>query len=150
MTQPDPMYLFALRMLLERISWYVDEHRGGEAVVTFAHLKRFKVIKLHNYRVILEMLPTTIRWRVFHGRPFHVADMKTRELLQLADACASALYKAVEPDEYGNRETRYQESLDPLVYRRGRAPVTSYGYKVFPPAEGEAGGSLHFLRTLCD
>ncbi len=27
--QADPMYLFAVRLLLERVSWYVDEHGGG-------------------------------------------------------------------------------------------------------------------------
>jgi hypothetical protein len=147
-TQPDPMYLWSMRLLLERISWYVDEHGSGEAVVTFAHLKRFKVAKLHNYRAILEMLPTQIRWRVFAGRPFHVSDMKQRELLQIADSCASALFKAVEPDDFGNRETRYAENLDPLVYRRGLAAVTSYGYKVFPTDQADPGGSLHFLRSL--
>jgi hypothetical protein len=148
MTQPDPMYLYALRLLLERISWYVDEHGSGEAHVTFAHLKRFKVAKLHDYRAILELLPTTIRWRVFHGRPFHVSDMKARELLQVADACASALFKAVERDDYGNTETRYLENLNPLVYRRGMGAVTSYGYKVFPTHQADPGGSLHFLRSL--
>ncbi len=94
------------------------------------------------------MLPTQIRWRVFAGRPFHVSDMKQRELLQVADACASALFKAVEPDEYGNTETRYLENLNHLAYRRGTAPVTSYGYKVFPTDQADPGGSLDFLRTL--
>jgi Protein of unknown function (DUF3800) len=148
MLQPDPMYLFAMRMLLERISWYVDEHGRGQAHVTFAHLKRFKVAKLHEYRDILEGLPTTIRWQVFEGRPFHVSDMKQRELLQVADACASALFKAVELDEYGNRELRYMQSLDALVYRRGLGAITSYGYKVFPTEQAESGGSLNFLRSL--
>jgi len=29
--QADPMYLYAVRLLLERVSWYVDEHGGGPA-----------------------------------------------------------------------------------------------------------------------
>lgn len=28
-SQPDPMYLWALRLVLERISWYVREHGQG-------------------------------------------------------------------------------------------------------------------------
>ena len=41
-TQPDPMYLYALRLLLERISWYSDEHGQSKALVTFSHVRRFK------------------------------------------------------------------------------------------------------------
>lgn len=51
--QADPMYLYAVRLLLERVSWYVDEHGGGPAIVTFAHLTRFPSVKLHNYRQAL-------------------------------------------------------------------------------------------------
>lgn len=52
--RPDPMYLWALRLLLERISWYVDDNDGDEAIVTFSRLKGFKPQKLHDYRTALE------------------------------------------------------------------------------------------------
>lgn len=41
-SKPDPMYLWALRLLLERVSSYCDEHGSGEAIVTFAHVRHFK------------------------------------------------------------------------------------------------------------
>jgi len=53
-SQADPMYLWALRLLLERISWDVDEYHGTKAVVTFGHVKGFKAHKLHSYRGALE------------------------------------------------------------------------------------------------
>ena len=69
-------------------------------------------------------------------------------MLQLADICASALFKAVEPDQYGNPEPRYLTELRPIVYRHPPGPVTSYGLKVFPVTESQQGGSLFHLRQF--
>ena len=147
-TNPDPMYLWAVRLLLERVSWYVRENGGGQAIVTFSHVRRFKIEKLHDYRRALENSDTKIHWPSLHGHPFRVDAPNSTELLQLADIAASALYRAVEPDEFGNTEQRYLRELRPKLYRRGRALVTSYGLKVFPAAECNSGGSLHWLREL--
>jgi hypothetical protein len=146
--QADPMYLYAVRLLLERVSWYVDEHGGGPAILTFAHLTRFPALKLHNYRAALVNAPTEIRWRTFAGHPFRINHPNTIELLQVADSAASALFKAVEPDEFGNTEARYIRELAPKIYRRGAAPVTSYGLKVFPTSECAPRGSLAFLTSI--
>lgn len=144
--KPDPMYLWALRLLLERISWFCDEH-GGEAIVTFAHVRHFQARKLHDYRRALELTSgVQIRWPVFDRHPFRIASPNHVELLQAADIAASAVFKAVEPDDYGNREPRYLAELTPVLYRRGTANVTSYGLKVFPSAQANPGGSLDFLR----
>lgn len=147
-THPDPMYLWAIRLLLERISWFVRDNGGGDTVVTFAHVRRFKAQKLHDYRTALENSPTVIHWPSLQGHPFKIDAPHNIEMLQLADTAASALYRAVEPDEFGNTEPRYLEELRPKLYRRGELGVTSYGLKVFPAKECEAGGSLHWLRDL--
>jgi hypothetical protein len=146
--QADPMYLYAVRLLLERISWYVDEHGGGPAITTFAHLTRFPVVKLHNYRQALTYSDTEIRWNAIGPNKFRIDHPNTIDLLQLADSAASALFRAVEPDQYGNREDRYIRELAPKLYRRGAANVTSYGLKVFPTSECKVGGSLDFLRNI--
>jgi len=146
--QADPMYLWAVRLLLERISWYVDEHGGGPALVTFGHLTRFPAEKLHTYREALEDSQTQVRWQVFAGHAFRLDHPNRRELLQVADTCASALFRAVEPDEYGNREDRYLKALSSRLYRRGTTNITSYGLKVFPTSEAEKGGSLVLLRDF--
>ncbi len=146
---PDPMYLWAMRLLLERISWFVDEAGGDGAIVTFAHLKGFKAKKLHDYRGALEASEEVdIRWEVFRGHPFRIASPKEVELLQMADTSASALFKAVEVDPYGNTESRYLAELRPKLYRRSGGKVTSYGLKVFPSRVASKEGSLAFLRDL--
>jgi len=132
-SRPDPMYLWALRLLLERVSWFVDESGGTAAIVTFAHLKGFRARKLHDYRRALETSDgVAIRWSVFDGHPFRIDSPKAVELLQMADTTASALFRCIEPDRYGNTEPRYLGELAPKLYRRGSAEITSYGLKVFP------------------
>jgi hypothetical protein len=147
-SRPDPMYLWALRLLLERLSWYIRDHGGGSSVVTFAHINHFGIQKLHDYRAALERSDTRIHWPSFAGHPFRFGDMDAVELLQLADSTASALGAAVNPDQYGNVEDRYLRNLSAKLYRYGTRPITSYGLKVFPPAQAEAGGSLHRLRDF--
>lgn len=148
-SRPDPMYLWALRLLLERISWFVDDSGGSGAIVTFAHLKGFKARKLHDYRRALESSDGEgIRWSVFRDHRFRIDNPKAVHLLQVADIAASALFQAIEPDEYGNTELRYLEELRPKLYRGGPAGITSYGLKVFPSGVAGEGGSLAFLRDF--
>ena len=147
--QPDPMYLWALRLLLERVSWFCDGPPTGNAIVTFAHIKRFKAQKLYDYRSALEQTPgVQIRWPVFAGHSWHIDQPKNIELLQLADAAASAAFKAVESDAHGFTEPRYLAHLKPVLYRRNSGNITSYGLKVFPPVACGASGSLAFLTTF--
>jgi hypothetical protein len=147
-TRPDPMYLWALRLLLERVSWYIRDHGGGSSVVTFAHIKNFQTQKLHNYRGALENSLTSIHWSSFVGHQFRFGDMKQVELLQLADSTASALFLACEIDQYGNYEDRYLSNLSPKLYRYGASWITSYGLKVFPTHLADSGAALHRLRQL--
>jgi hypothetical protein len=147
-TNPDPMYLWAVRLVLERISWYVRDHGGGSAVVTFAHVRHFKAQKLHDYRRALEVADTKIHWAAFDGHPFKIGSPDRVELLQAADTAASAVFRAVEPDEFGNVERRYLEEIAPKLYRRGSAPVTSYGLKIFPTSHCADGTPLAWMRSL--
>lgn len=145
---PDPMYLWAVRLLLERVSWFIRDQGSGEAIVTFGHLRRFKVQKLHDYRRALERDGTGVHWSAFEGHPFRMATPEKVRLLQFADTAASALFRALEPDEYGNHERRYLEELRPKLYRRNSGSVTSYGLKVFPSGECADGRPLAWLRDL--
>jgi hypothetical protein len=145
-SQPDPLYLWAVRLLLERVSWFIRDHGGGSSVVTFAHLTRFKAQKLHNYRQALFHSPTNIHWPSFDGHQFRFNHPNQVELLQVADCSASAIFKAVEADQHGITEPRYLSELGPVVYRYPNSAVTSYGLKVYPNSEGKPGGSLVWLR----
>ena len=146
--QPDPMYLWAVRLLLERVSWYIGDHGGGPTIVTFAHLTRFPATKLNNYRQALEYSNTQICWQMFEGHQFRQDHPNNLQLLQVADSCASALFKAVEPDDYGNTEDPISAGPGPKLYRRGTANVASYDLKVFPPSETKKDKFLEFLTAF--
>jgi hypothetical protein len=117
-------------------------------VVTFAHVRHFKAEKLHDYRHALERADTGIAWSAFEGHPFKIGSPDRVEMLQVADTAASALFRAIEPDEFGNVERRYLEVLAPKLYRRGTSAVTSYGLKVFPTSHCADGTDLAWLRSL--
>lgn len=120
-------YNYAVRRLLERVSWYVDD-AGGEATITFAHVRRFPYGKLNAYLKLLEAQGSEIRWRAIRS---HKIDQPSRvHLLQLADLVAGCVYSAVRADEFGDHEPGYLMTIAPLVYVRGKAKVTSYGFNV--------------------
>jgi hypothetical protein len=146
LTGADPMYLYALRLLIERISWCVRRSGGREAKLTFAEVKGFQGGKLHDYRQRLEARSDVeIDWPILNGHPFQVARPGDVELLQIADTAASAIYQAVEPDPFGNTEPRYLTEMKPKIFCPKGKVVTSYGLKTFPTKVGKPGGSLHFL-----
>lgn len=130
MQNVDQAYLYTLRFLLERVSWFVDE-RLGQAYVTFANIDRFKIAKLHVYVELLKMSDTQIRWRALF-LPVRMQTMQGNDLLQVADTTASATAQAFEPDQFGNVEDRYLRALAPRLYRRPPGPITSYGMKLHP------------------
>ena len=126
LSDPASMYNYAVRRLLERISWFVDE-AGGEATVTFAHIKNFPYPRLKAYIELLRESTTTIRWRAFTGNP--KIDQPTRiRPLQVADLVAGAFGSALRPDDFGDFESSYLLELAPRIYIRGRGRVTSYGF----------------------
>jgi hypothetical protein len=129
----DEAYLMTLRYLLERISWYVD-NKGGQAYVTFAHIDRFKIAKLHTYVAELQKRNTQIRWRALF-LPVRMETMQVNDFLQVADLIASATGQAIEPDRFGNTERRYIETLAPRLYRYAGSKLTSYGMKLHPTSE---------------
>src|SRR5262249_27266299 len=132
LSDPAMMYNYAIRRLLERVSWYVDEH-NGEAIVTFAHVRRFPYAKLKRYLKILAMQPTEIRWHAF--RKFRIDQPRRVRPLQVADLAAGCLYSALKEDDFGDFEPSYLMELAPRIYVRGSGAVTSYGMNIVgPPA----------------
>jgi hypothetical protein len=126
------MYNYAIRRLLERVSWYVDE-RNGVAVVTFAHVRRFPYEKLKSYLEILSLQPTEIRWHAF--RRFKIDQPNRIRPLQVADLVAGCLNSALKADDYGDFEPAYLMELAPRIYVRGAGQVTSYGMNIVGPRE---------------
>jgi hypothetical protein len=124
------MYNYAVRRLLERVSWYLTD-RGGQANLTFAHVRRFPYEELEAYLTHLRERgdATEIRWPAFTASPAIDRPERTRGL-QLADLVAGCLWAALQADRYGDYETAYLRELLPLVYVRGSGDVASYGMNV--------------------
>lgn len=127
----DRSYLFTLRFLLERLSWFARDN-GRELTYTLAHVVRFKIEKLREYEEALHTLPCCqIAWASLNPKGGHIDQPQRQEMLQLADLSASATFAAFEPDAFGNTERRYLGQLGSRLYRR-TGPLTSYGLKMHP------------------
>ena len=134
LSDPASMYNYAIRRLIERISWYVDD-AGGEASVTFAHVHRFPYDRLRSYLRLLQAQRTSIRWPAFTGDPKIDQPNRVRPL-QVADLVAGAFGSALRPDRFGNYEPSYILQLAPRVYLPyPDAKITSYGLNCTAPAE---------------
>ena len=144
--QPDPMYLWALRLLLERVSWWARDKQRQDVRMTFSHVQGLKAGKLTEYRTALEKQrgedDMKVEWDLFDAHQFVIASPKTVDLLQVADIAASAIFQAVEPERDG---PAYLDALRPKLYRRPPSLITSYGLKVFPDKAALSGGPLHWL-----
>jgi len=132
------MYNYAVRRLVERLSFYMQK-RGGEAVVTFAHVRRFPYQKLHDYLDRLRASDTYIRWNLFTGKP--KIDQPNRVPgLQAADLVAGCLWAALTTDRYGAYETAYLREIYKLLFIGPNRKITSYGMNIV----GEDGAMDHF------
>jgi hypothetical protein len=135
----DKAYLFTLRLLLERISWYAQRHHSI-AAYTLAHIVRFKLSQLRQYENKLKSISDChIEWAHMNPSGGRIDQPKNVEQLQLADIAASAIAKAFEPDEYGITERRYLEELRPALWCPTGRPLTSYGLKMHPWNEATQG-----------
>lgn len=144
--QADPMYLWALRLLLERVSWYARVIHRQDLLMTFSHVQGFKEGKLTAYREALEKQrddpEMSIEWDLFDAHRFVIASPKTVDLLQVADVAASAVFQAIEPGRDGRQ---YLDALMPVIYKRPPNQITSYGLKVFPKKTIQIGEDLFWL-----
>ena len=123
------LYLYATRLLLERVSWFVGD-AGARVDCVFENKTALSYDALRAYVTSLMATAKLSQMRsVIDGiRPTTKGQSK---MLQIADVCAGAAYAALAEDEYGNHEPSYLTALSPRLYRRG-GNVFSYGLKLFP------------------
>jgi hypothetical protein len=129
----DQAYLFTLRFLLERLSWLARDN-ARDLHYTIAHIVRFKKEKLREYEAALRAtVGCQVAWSSMNPRGGRLEQPNNVEMLQLADASASATFAAFEDDQFGNTE-QYLREMAPRLYRRGKGPkaLTSYGLKLHP------------------
>ena len=139
-SQKHLLYRHACRMLLERVSWYCRDHRiegkgDGTAEIILSNRGQMSYDDLRddirNLRDDSDPLQVTIDWSVV--KPIELRAVEHSQLagLQVADAVASSLFAAVNPNCYGDTEDKYARLLSPTFYRH-KGTVLGYGLKFWP------------------
>jgi hypothetical protein len=128
--QPEKLYNWMIRLVLERASWHFRDV-GCIGSVTFAHLKGHQIPNTHAYVRVLQGLQTNIEWGHLH-LPVRFGAPQTDERLQAADTISSAAGQAFQPGNLGICESRYLKELGPVLWRR-QGNLLGYGVKLQPP-----------------
>ena len=133
------LYFYTVRYLLERVSWFCRDHRragegDGCGEIVFSNRSEMKYDELRDYMRLLRERSgeddVRIDWSAIDcDRISALAHPKSMGL-QIADAVASGLQRAVEP-LHGFTEDRYARMLRPVAYAyKGRC--RNYGLKLWP------------------
>lgn len=150
--QGTRLYFYAVRLLLERISWLCRDKYDGKgdksAKLIFSNRATVSYSELCKYLQRLKALSRTqsisIEWDVI--RPQLVAPRQSKSVvgLQLADVVAGSFFKGLEPTGFDIVEDRYARELRTVVYKRGGQHL-GYGVKLWPQ---EAAGWITKQRML--
>jgi len=133
------LYFYYTRYLIERVSWFArDKYNstmGGDGTVDFVFSNK-STMPYEKFREYMNLLRSM---KLFLGYPNEVHWPNVGKIasqtpgkikgLQIADACASALYNAFELDALGQTEHSYVDILKPVIYNRN-GNFLSYGLKV--------------------
>ena len=114
--QPEYLYNWTLRLLVERVSWFGNSH-GDQVRLTFAEVPGLPLAKLTVYLAKLKANQTYIDWGALRLPP-RIDTPKNRRMLQLADSASGAVFAAFEPDLWGYTEQGYLTILKPVIWRR--------------------------------
>jgi hypothetical protein len=143
-------YCWLTRVLLERVTHFV----AADSRKRFGEIKRVKLVyskagglsypqmaayyewirdKSRNNNQYLRM--GDIQYETIHSRLLEVRDHKSELRLGLADAVASAFYKACDKRDTGACDARFAKLLEPRIAHAGDVQnglMSGYGVKLFP------------------
>jgi hypothetical protein len=147
------LYFYAVRYLLERVSWYCRDHRtttdagDGSLELVFSNRSSMAYAELRDYLAHLKALTGPLDVRIEWGvvKETQVTSLSPGRLmgLQIVDAVAGSLFYALEPSQYGFTEDRYARMLKPVVYHhKGR--YLGYGLKFWPRDAGQLLGEERY------
>lgn len=154
----NQLYFYMTRYLIERISWLCRDMRprvpegDGRVAITFS---RRGGMSYDDFRKYLRGLKAShdkdirIHWPVIDIEAVDAQDHGRSASLQLADVVASSVAGGIEPDRYGNTESRYALTLQKIIYS-SQGNFMSYGMKVVPRPElcGLTSDQANFLRSF--
>ena len=135
------LYFYAVRYLLERVSWYCRDHRtssdegDGTIDLVFSNRSGMSYQELREYldrlREQSRLGDVSVDWNVIRAGQVMALTSGRRMGLQIADAVAGSFFYAVERTQYGFTEDRYARIVKPVVYRyKGKSE--GYGLKIWP------------------
>lgn len=135
--QKHQLYRYACRLLLERVSWLCRDARirdqgDGTAEIIFSNRGQMSYDDLRSYLCRLRDNPrVNIEWSVVDPARVRAIQHAQMAGLQVADAVASGAFAAVNPNQFGDTESRYLTELLPVAYRHERR-LLGYGLKFWP------------------
>ena len=139
-SQRHLLYRHASRYVLERVSWLCRDWRdkmGGHdgAEVIFSNRSQMSYDDLRAYLRKLRDESgdpgTTIDWSVLDPEGIRAVEHSQLAGLQVADAVASGLFAALNPNPYGDTEDKYARLLLPVAYRHA-GTLLGYGMEFWP------------------
>lgn len=139
-TEPNQLYYYITRYLIERITWFCRDMRpqvpegDGRVKIIFSRRGGMNYSHFQEYLRTLkyqESSDVRIHWPVLDIDAVEAKDHSTRAGLQIADCISSAFRMAVDPDEFGNVESRYAKAMKFNTYSHDNKYL-SYGVKAVP------------------
>jgi len=134
----NQLYFYLTRYLIERLSWLCRDYRrivrdgNGRVKIIFSRRGGMSYTAFQDYLLRLKAdKEVSVHWPVIDISGVEAHDHSRRAGLQIVDAIASSFAAGIEPNPYGNCESRYAEILKPIEYERG-GNYFSYGLKPFP------------------
>lgn len=129
MRSPIIAYNYVCRMLLERVSWYLDDtNRRGDIVLSSRGTSRDGELIDYIKNKLLPYGHNEIRSSVFKN--VLAKSPSQWDMLQLADVCATTIFLAYEINAYNLCYPCFSTTLSEHLYRRN-SKITSYGMKYF-------------------
>lgn len=131
----DQSYLYTLRFLCERISWFAQS-QNMLVDLTIAHKQRFKRKSLDEYEKRLRAdVDCQIKWRHLDLSRAAISTPRRVEPLQVADVAASAIQGAFEPDRWDRCHPEYLSGFQQRMWRGANGgKLFTYGLKIHPLA----------------
>lgn len=135
------LYFYAVRYLLERVSWlsreYAPLEQGGDGrcKLHFSKCKGLSYSKMFAYLEKLKGDQTEVAWRHLDTEKCAIATHDESSWLRVTDCVASGFAKALELTQQGFCEDRYARLLKPVMYHAGRGMrkrYMGYGLKIAP------------------